>query len=659
MADLNAIRLLLVEELTLAHGSGSSAKYICPICGSGNGPKKTAAFSIDPKSSGTRGTCFSCGFHGDIFDLIAARDGLSLQEATAKAIQKYEGTKTARPAAISPPVRQNEGIKENVHTFPLATGTEAEKYLAGRGITKESISRFLIRYDDKQRRILIPHDPAGRYFSMRSIDAGAHLKHAKPSGLASTLFNGAALHNKKPCFIVESPLCAISIMQEAGSEANAVALCGVNTSLLQGEISKKAPSCVLLLCLDNDTPKENGKRPGQDAQEALAKWLEEKGIPFEECNVSGEWKDPNEALQKEPENFRERVLQAVKSCTEGAETDAKAYSDESAFGFISAFMDGVSEAANTPPISTGFQGLDALLDGGLFEGLYTVGAISSLGKTSFVLQLCDQIAAAGNDVLYFSLEMSRFELMAKSISRLTYGITKRLKLSQSVAKTTRGILSGSRYKKYNQMEIETISSAVDEYEKTISRRIWFVEGVGNIGTTEIRQDVERHIRNTGRRPVVVIDYLQLLAPVEIKATDKQNTDRNVLELKRLSRDEKISVIGISSLNRDSYTDPVNMAAFKESGAIEYGSDCLIGLQHLGMEYVDGEKEKERDIRVRQLFRDNENASADGKPIQIELKILKNRNGKKGGVVFSFMPMFNAFEETLSTTEAHQRTVKRI
>ena len=60
--------------------------------------------------------------------------------------------------------------------------------------------------------------------------------------------------------------------------------------------------------------------------------------------------------------------------------------------------------------------------------------------------------------------------------------------------------------------------------------------------------------------------------------DKQNVDRAVFELKRLSRTYKIPVIAISSLNRGSYSSDICMAAFKESGAIEYSSDVLIGLQ---------------------------------------------------------------------------------
>ena len=63
---------------------------------------------------------------------------------------------------------------------------------------------------------------------------------------------------------------------------------------------------------------------------------------------------------------------------------------------------------------------------------------------------------------------------------------------------------------------------------------------------------------------MIIDYVQILAPHDPRATDKQIIDRAVLELKRISRDFKTPVIGISSFNRMSYKNAVSMEAFKES-----------------------------------------------------------------------------------------------
>ena len=128
---------------------------------------------------------------------------------------------------------------------------------------------------------------------------------------------------------------------------------------------------------------------------------------------------------------------------------------------------------------------------------------------------------------------------------------------------------------------------------------------------------------------MLIDYVQILAPAEIRATDKQNIDKAVLELKRISRDFKIPVIGISSFNRAGYKDAVTMEAFKESGAIEYSSDILIGLQLKGA----GSKD----------FNLSEAIKRD--PREVELVILKNRNGKTGEIVsFEYYPLFNYFKE---------------
>lgn len=320
---------------------------------------------------------------------------------------------------------------------------------------------------------------------------------------------------------------------------------------------------------------------------------------------------------------------------------AAAYQQESTAGYIDQFFNGVADSVNTPVIPTGFIGLDKLLEGGLYEGLYIVGAISSLGKTTFVLQMADQIAAAGHDVIVFSLEMARTELMAKSISRLTFKLTQR----RGNAKTTRGITAGKRYAGYSEIEIALIETAKEEYREKISGRVWIREGIGDLGVDTVRGAVKKHIAITGHRPIIVIDYLQILAPYDMRATDKQNTDKAVLELKRISRDYKLPVIGVSSFNRDNYTAPVNMAAFKESGAIEYSSDVLIGLQYQGMDYQEGEADGARQKRIRKLNKDNEKAARKGEGVEIQLQILKNRNGSKGtSDPLTFYSMFNAFIE---------------
>lgn len=318
------------------------------------------------------------------------------------------------------------------------------------------------------------------------------------------------------------------------------------------------------------------------------------------------------------------------------------YLRTSAKNYVQSFLDGVTASIDTPAISTGFDELDNVLEGGLYEGLYFLGAISSLGKTTFVLQMADQIAQQGQDVLVFSLEMARSELMAKSISRLTYLNVLEKDLPTKYAKTTRGITAGKRYAGYVSDEKKLIQNSVLEYNK-YAGNLYIHEGVGTIGADEIRKSVEHHVKYTGNTPVVIIDYLQILAPEDPRATDKQNTDNAVLKLKRLSRDYKLAVIGISSFNRENYTNAVSMASFKESGAIEYSSDVLIGLQFSKQREVDEHNRNKRGNEPKLIVNVDEEKSKN--PREIELKILKNRSGATGGSIdYDYYPLFNYFVE---------------
>ena len=240
----------------------------------------------------------------------------------------------------------------------------------------------------------------------------------------------------------------------------------------------------------------------------------------------------------------------------------------------------------------------------------------------------DQIAQAGHDVLIFSLEMARAEIMAKSISRHT--LQQVLSSGGDIrnAKTTRGITTGKWYENYSKTERDLINGAIVSYSQ-YANHIYISEGIGDIGAEQIRETIKQHILFTGNTPVVIIDYLQILAPYNDRATDKQNTDKAVMELKRISRDFKTPVIGISSFNRANYSVAVTMEAFKESGAIEYSSDVLIGLQ------LKGAGKKDFDA----------NEAKKKSPREIELVILKNRNGSTGDrLEFRYYPLFNYFEE---------------
>lgn len=297
---------------------------------------------------------------------------------------------------------------------------------------------------------------------------------------------------------------------------------------------------------------------------------------------------------------------------------------------INDFIDGINNKANTPPTSTGFPLFDEVLSGGMREGLTVIGAISSLGKTTMAQQIADNVAQSGRDVLFISLEMARSELMSKSISRET--LLEVLENDGDIrnAKTSIGITDASKHKNYSKNEKRLINTAIERYNE-YAGHIYIVEAFGQIGFQDVRELVNIHYEKTGKAPLVVIDYLQIMKPDDPRATDKSNTDKAVNGLKQISRDFKTTIIAISSLNRESYNRPMSLTAFKESGAIEYSSDVLIGLDFTKMldnaNEMDFEEEKDK------------------VPRNITLTILKNRNGRTGKRInYLYDPRFNYFEE---------------
>lgn len=659
MANLDEIKLHLVDELEPSqHEHG---KYLCGICGSGTGPKKSAAFSIE--KDGIHGKCFSCQFYGDVFDYVAARDKISLAEATRRMIDKYQpGSASASPQRSSPEVSKSYRLSPDPEKKPSSrksylpdlerahaalSGSEGERYLLGRGFTPEILERFRFGYVPSHyfpnrgsySAIMFPYDRGGRYVGWRAIAEKHYDKPPKAEAGDEPVFNAAALYQGDPCFVVESQLCAVSIEQVGG---RAVAIGGSGEKKLLRQIEKKAPAGPLILALDNDDV-------GRITQQKIVAELEGKGISFLQANPSGDYKDPNELLQVDPAALRENVAEILRGVDEQrAREEAErleARNQESVAGYLDNFLEELRASKAEPAIPTGFLGLDGLLDGGLYPGLYIIGAITSLGKSTFTLQIADNIAANGHDVLCFNLEMARKELISKSASRTSFQLARNRERPARRGLSTRDILNPQKWKYLKREDMELMASALDKYKATSAPHLWHYEGVGDIGVEQIKAEVERHIGITGRLPVVVVDYLQILASPDIKMTDKQAVDKNVLELKRLSRDKGIPVFCISSLNRDNYTEPINNAAFKESGAVEYSSDCLLGLQYAGMDYQEGEKDADRLRRIRSLVKTQRNIGNHGGTEEIELKILKNRNGMAGtSEILLYTPRYNHYEE---------------
>lgn len=456
-------------------------------------------------------------------------------------------------------------------------------------------------------------------------------------------FNVSVLYKATPIYIVESVFDVISIQKS--SDDVAIALGSTNFIGLLDYIdqNKIRPEYPLLLSLDNDDE-------GYNAALGLLSELSQRNITAIICNISGNFKSPN-ALDAAPtlcidginssskihfysgESLRDNISAQRKKITQNAYSEATKncyITLFSPYGKLQDFKRSVAFKRFSSPISTGFQSLDCSLGGGLYSNLIVIGAISSLGKTAFVLQIADQIAKNNHDVLFFALEMNVNELIARSISRESFLWCGNERSPDEVALSTLDIFNG--LKTDNKEKILSYDYALSNYE-TYSKHIFIITPSQNkdyaTNTTEgIKSFIEEHIRVMRQTPVIIIDYLQLLniTQKDKNISDKQIVDKNIIALKKISSDFDTPVIAVSSLNRASYNSKeIDFSAFKESGSIEYSCDTLIGLQFMDKSDINEAKQKE--------------------PRDIEAVILKQRNGPVGTKVsFSFHAKFNYFEE---------------
>lgn len=626
-----------LQNYTAQHLERSKGRnmYVCPFCGSGTGKNKTGAFCIE----GDHFKCFSCNQAGDIFDLIGQVEHLdSYGERIQRAAELYNVT-------IDAPVKPKKTApaEPDYTTFYLQANKDLEKTDYRRGLSLETLNRFKVGYAPEWKhpkaesapaspRLIIPTSRSSYLARDTRADLTEDQKRYSKQKVGEThIFNLKALwKTEKPVFIVEGEIDAMSIC-DVGGEAVGLGSISNRRALIK-ELETRKPKAPLIIALDNDAK-------GKEAAEDLNKELNQLNIAHTAFTGYGDHKDANEALNADREGF----TAAIRTATEKAESceapeiaaEKEKLLTDSALYSMESYYKQLEESKDIKPVPTGYRQLDSLLDGGLYPGLYIVGANSSMGKTTFCLQAADYMAYEGQKVLIISLEMSRYELISKSVSRLTYtgceGNTRN-------AKTTRGIMAGHKYKNYNKQEMQLIQDAFKEYKTNYAPNIWIVEGVGDIGVKEIAAKVEAFIKAYNEAPVVVIDYLQMLAPDNIRATDKQNMDKAVLELKRLSRSYNLPVIAISSFSRQNYKIDAGMSAFKESGGIEYGGDVLIAIQAEGMQSGESKEAIKANTALISDYLGKKEREA-------ELVLMKNRNGEAWKKLsFTYRAMFNHFEE---------------
>lgn len=614
--------------------------FICPVCGNGTGSDGDGICLYAKSKNPYTLRCFKCDTTGSIIDFYQKEHNCTTREAF-EGLYEYFGVSiendrenlTAEPRKEAQPTttsfKAENGAEGNITAYEgnadfrpyyeacraNISDPAAQKYLASRGISEATATRHTLGYDPAARRVIVP--AGNSFYVARSIDPAEKMRYRNPTGVSIELFNKEALYNEsgRPVFITEGSIDALSV-SEAGSEAVGLNSTS-NVRKLLTELESKRTSNTLILCLDND-------EAGHKATDTLIDGLQKLNISFITADICGKYKDPNEALTSDRAAFFADIRTAERRTSKPDNTA------DYIRRTMAAEIDKLKAQSNR---KTGFDNLDKAA-GSIYAGLYVVGGISSVGKTTFISQLADQMAAEGQHVLFFSMEQSRLEMVSKSIARQMYAGDPEHALSSLQIRTGESN--------------EYVRRAIAEYTAGVEDRISIIEGNFNCTVSFIGNYTRQYIEQNGTRPVIIVDYLQVLQADKDpdtgrKMTDtKQIIDRNITELKRMSRALDLPVFVISSLNRSNYLVPIDFEAFKESGAIEFTADVVWGLQlaviHDDIFNKDG-KIKEKREKVA--------AAKEAIPRNIELVCLKNRYGKSRYTAqFKYNPQYDYFEPVI-------------
>lgn len=257
----------------------------------------------------------------------------------------------------------------------------------------------------------------------------------------------------------------------------------------------------------------------------------------------------------------------------------------------------------TPGIECGFYDLDAMTSGFQRSDLIIVAGRPSMGKTSFALNIAQNIAQNQQlPVAIFSLEMSQEQLS--------------LRLLASEAGIDSNRLRSGRL---GQNDFEELTLALGR----LSSLPIFIDDTANISVMQMRSEVRRlQAKTKDKLGLVLIDYLQLM---EGSGSDNrvQELSKITRSLKGLAREINVPVIALSQLSRavEARTNKRPMMSdLRESGSIEQDADLIIMLY--------------RDIYY--------NPDSPERNVT-EVIITKHRNGPTGPVKLIFEPALTKFK----------------
>lgn len=299
------LKELLPEYIEILESEGKienrgNGYWTCPFCGSGDKKNYTAAFHI----SGTSYHCFSCGEHGDIFDLVAHIEELpddwkKHYNRAVKIMRPYlEGSMDTTKRDIQNIPKVQEIVDYTDYLQQCSSNVGKTDYFNQRGLSEDTIKRFQLGYDEKKNLVTMPYNPDCKGYVHRVL-WNSDNKYCK---FGNEIFNIQALYSDgKYLFVTEGQIDAMSF-EEIG--INSIGLGGVNeVSKLVCQLKENPCDKTLVLALDND--KAGRRATGKFIEELADAEIVQNYIV--NSRLYGEYKDANEYLVTDREGFIKKM----------------------------------------------------------------------------------------------------------------------------------------------------------------------------------------------------------------------------------------------------------------------------------------------------------------------------------------------------------------
>ena len=296
----------------------------------------------------------------------------------------------------------------------------------------------------------------------------------------------------------------------------------------------------------------------------------------------------------------------------------------------------------------GFSNLNALQT--WTPGLYVIGAPPAAGKTTFCWQLAESFANNGERCVFVSGEMSKHEMLTKSIARCHFWECRRRNLPPI---TSTVIKTGKWQDEANAAVERAIDAGLDETEIPNMPEIKSADLLLEILDSDVFSKLDLQIVETNganiddillrlrslvadKPSIICLDYLQLfkLADETAKTTESDRLQTIMQKLKDFSCRYNALVIAISAFNRDSYATADTLKVFRGSSCVEYGADVAFTLSLNSATELD---ETGRKIPV-----DNLRELQKRQPRPIKLSCVKNRSGNIYDVFFEYFSAHDCF-----------------